>query len=322
MPQQSILALDLFDVWGIDFMGPFPSSYGNQYILVAVDYVSKWVEAVATPTCDAKVVIKMFQKVIFPRFGVPRTVISDDGSHFKERNFETLLKKYGVYHKIGTSYHPQTSGHVEISNREIKSILGKTISSQRKDWASKLDDALLAYRTAYKTPIGMSPFRLVYGKTCLLPVELEYKALWAIRELNMDMKAAGEKRILQLHELDEIRLDSYKNARIYKERTKKMHDKRIVRREFNKGERVLLYNSHLRLFPGKLRTKWSGPYTVERAHSDGHVEISVEGGKTMVVNGQRLKHYHVLKHFAPPDGIDDNLLLGKGSQQGTSRECS
>ncbi|CAM8922840.1 unnamed protein product [Rhodiola kirilowii] len=317
MPQQSILTVDLFDVWGIDFMGPFPSSYGNQYILIAVDYVSKWVEAVATPTCDAKVVIKMFQKVIFPRFGVPRTVISDGGSHFKERNFKTLLKKYGVYHKIGTPYHPQTSGQVEISNREIKSILGKTVSSQRKDWASKLDDALWAYKTAYKMPIGMSPFRLVYGKTYHLPVELEYKALWAIRELNMNMKAAGEKRILQLHELYEIRLDSYENARIYKERTKKWHDKRIMRREFNEGERVLLYNSRLRLFPGKLRTKWSGPYNVERAHPDGHVEISVKGGKTMVV-----KHYHVLKHLASPEGIDDYLLLGKGSQQGTSRECS
>ncbi|CAM8948461.1 unnamed protein product [Rhodiola kirilowii] len=163
---------DLFDVWGINFMGPFPPSYGNQYILVAVDYVSNWVEAVATPTCDAKVVIKMFQKVIFPRFGVPRTVISDGGSHFKERNFETLLKKYGIYHTIGTPYHPQISGQVEISSREIKSILGKTVSSHRKDWASKLDDALWAYRTPFKTPIGMSPFRLIYGKTCHLPVEL------------------------------------------------------------------------------------------------------------------------------------------------------
>ncbi|CAM8959930.1 unnamed protein product [Rhodiola kirilowii] len=220
MPQQSILAVELFDVWGIDFMGPFPPSYGNQYILVAIDYVSKWVEAVATPTCDAKVVMKMFKKVIFPRFGVPRTVISDGGSHFKERNFETLLKKYGVYHKVSTPYHPQPSGQVEISNRQIKSIIGKTVSSHKKDWASKLDDALWAYRTLFKTPIKMSPFRLVYGKTCQLLVELEYKALWAIRELNMNMNAAGKKRLLQLNELDEIRLESYENARIYKERTK------------------------------------------------------------------------------------------------------
>ncbi|CAM8990723.1 unnamed protein product [Rhodiola kirilowii] len=131
---------------------------------------------------------------------------------------ETLLKKYGVYHKVGTPYHPQTSGQVEISNREIKSILGKTVSSQRKDWASKLDDTLWAYRTTFKNPIGMSLFRLVYGKTYHLPGELEYKALWAIREPNMDMNASGEKRQLQLNEIDEIRLDSYENARIYKER--------------------------------------------------------------------------------------------------------
>ncbi|CAM8923584.1 unnamed protein product [Rhodiola kirilowii] len=254
-------------------------------------------------------------------------ILPPDLSHNQKRKFLSDVKRYFwddpfLYRLCADGlYRTCTSGQVEISNREIKSILGKTVSSHRKDWASKLDDALWAYRTAYKTPIGMSPFRLVYGKTCHLPVELEYKALWAIRELNMDMKAAGEKRILQLHELDEIRLDSYENARIYKERTKKWHDKRIVRREFNEGERVLLYNSRLRLFPGKLRTKWSGPYTVERAHPDGHVEISVEGGKSMVVNGQRLKHYYVLKHLAPSDGIDDNLLLGKGSQQGTSREC-
>ncbi|CAM8893168.1 unnamed protein product [Rhodiola kirilowii] len=134
----------------------------------------------------------------------------------------------------------------------------------------------------------------------------------------MDMNAAGEKRLLQLNKLDEIRFDSYENDRIYKERMKNWHDKRIVRREFHEGVRVLLYNSRLRLFPGKLRTKWSGPYTVERAYPDSHVELSIEGEKSMVVNEQRLKHYHVLKHLEPPDGIDDNLLLGKGSQQGTS----
>ncbi|CAM8886336.1 unnamed protein product [Rhodiola kirilowii] len=254
-------------------------------------------------------------------------ILPPDLSHNQKRKFLSDVKRYFwddpfLYRLCADGlYRTCTSGQVEISNREIKSILGKTVSSYRKDWTSKLDDALWAYRTAYKTPIGMSPFRLVYGKTCHLAVELEYKAIWAIRELNMDMKAAGEKRLLQLHELDEIRLDSYENARIYKERTKKWHDKRIVRREFNEGKRVLLYNSRIRLFLGKLRTKWSGPYTVERAHPDGHVEISVEGGKSMVVNGQRLKHYHVLKHLAPPDSVDDNLLLGKGSQQGTSREC-
>ncbi|CAM8940105.1 unnamed protein product [Rhodiola kirilowii] len=133
MPQQSILPVEIFDVWGIDYMGPFSSSYGNQYILVAFDYVSKWVEAVASPTCDAKVVTKLFKKIIFPRFGVPRTVISDGGSHFKEKHFEALLHKYGGEPQSSNAYHPQTSGQVEISNREIKSILEKTVGSSRKD---------------------------------------------------------------------------------------------------------------------------------------------------------------------------------------------
>ncbi|KAG7529568.1 Retrotransposon gag domain [Arabidopsis suecica] len=146
MPQNPILEVEIFDVWGIDFMGPFPSSYGNKYILVAVDYVPKWVEAIASPTNDARVVLKLFKTIIFPRFGVPKVVISDGGKHFINKVFENLLKKHGVKHKVATPYHPQTSGQVEISNREIKAILEKTVGITRKDWSAKLDDALWAYR--------------------------------------------------------------------------------------------------------------------------------------------------------------------------------
>ncbi|GJW14707.1 reverse transcriptase domain-containing protein [Tanacetum coccineum] len=142
MPQNAIQVCEIFDVWGINFMGPFPSSRGNKYILVAVDYLSKWVEAKTLPTNDARVV----------------------------------MLKYGVTHRLSIVYHPQTSGKIEVSNRGLKCILERTVGENRASWSDKLDEALWAFRTAFKTPIGCTPYKLVYRKACHLPIELEHKA--------------------------------------------------------------------------------------------------------------------------------------------------
>nr|GEY66547.1 reverse transcriptase domain-containing protein [Tanacetum cinerariifolium] len=208
MPQNSIQVCEIFDVWGIDFMGPFPSSKGNKYILVA--------------------------------FGTPKAIISDRGTHFCNDQFARIMSKYGVTHRLSTAYHAQTSGQVEVTNRGLKRILEMTVGENRTLWSDKLKDALWAFRTAFKTPVGCTPYRLVYGKACHLPLELKHKAFWALKHANFDLKTASNHRKLQLNELSELRDQAYENSLIYKERTKKLHDAKIKNHIFNVGDQVLL----------------------------------------------------------------------------------
>ncbi|GJX36408.1 reverse transcriptase domain-containing protein [Tanacetum coccineum] len=237
---------EIFDVWGIDFMRTFPSSRGNKYILVAVDYLSKWVEAKALPTNDARVVVKIL-KSLFARFGTPRAIISDRGTHFCNDQFAKVMLKYGVTHR-----------------------------ENRASWSDKLDDALWAFRTTFKTPIGCTPYKLVYGKACHLPIELEHKAYWALKHCNFNLKTAGDHWKVQMNELNELWDQAYENSLIYKEKTKKIHDFKIKNRIFNVGDRVLLFNSRLNIFSGK--TRWTGPFTVAQVFPYGAIELSQTDG--------------------------------------------
>nr|GEU95686.1 reverse transcriptase domain-containing protein [Tanacetum cinerariifolium] len=210
---------------GIDFMGPFPSSKGNKYIFIAVGYLSKWVEAKALPTNDARVVVK-FLKSLFSRFGTPRAIISDRGTYFCNDQFTRVMIKYGVTHRLATAYHPQTSSQVK-----------------------------------------------------------------ALKHVKFDLKTASDHRKLQLNELSELRDQAYENSVIYKERLKKLRDFKIKNRIFNVGDQVLLFNSRLKIFSGKLKTSWSGPFTITRVFPYGTIELSQPDGPNFKVNGHRVKHY-------------------------------
>nr|GEV65929.1 reverse transcriptase domain-containing protein [Tanacetum cinerariifolium] len=148
---------------------------GDSSAPCVIDYLSKWVEAKALSTNDVRVVCK-FLKSLFARFGAPRAIISDRGTHFCNEQFAKVMLKYGVTHRLSIAYHPQTSGEVEVSNRGLKRILKRTIGENRASWSDKLEDALWAFRTAYNILIGCTPYKIVYGKACHLPIELEHKA--------------------------------------------------------------------------------------------------------------------------------------------------
>nr|GEV35344.1 reverse transcriptase domain-containing protein [Tanacetum cinerariifolium] len=192
---------------------------------------------------------------------------------------------------LSTAYHPQTSGQVEVSNHGLKQILERTIGENRASWSDKLDDELWAFRTAFKTPIGCTLYKLVYEKACHLPIELEHKAYWALKHYNFDLKTTGDRRKVQLNELNELRDQAYENYLIYKEKTKKIHDPKIKDRVFNVGDRVFLFNSHLKIFSRKLKTRWTGPFTVAQVFPYGTIELSQADGPNFKVNGYRLKHY-------------------------------
>nr|GEY84215.1 reverse transcriptase domain-containing protein [Tanacetum cinerariifolium] len=239
------------------------------------DYLSKWVKAKALPTNDARVVVK-FLKSLFSRFGTPKAIISERGTHFCNDQFSRVMLKYGVTYRLSTAYHPQTSEQVEVTNHGLKRILERTVGENRALWSDKLEDALWAFRTAFKTPIGCTPYRLVMES----------------HQANFDLKTAGDHRKLQLNELSELQDQAFENSLIYKERTKKLHDAKIKNRIFNVGDQVLLFNSLLKIFLEKLKSRWSGPFIISEVYPYETAKLVHADGSNFKVNCHRLKHYH------------------------------
>nr|GEU34627.1 reverse transcriptase domain-containing protein [Tanacetum cinerariifolium] len=215
----------------------------------------------------------------------------DRGTHFCNEQFAKVRLKYGVTYRLSTAYHPQIIRKIEVLNQGLKRILERMVGENHASWSEKLDDDLWSFRTAYKTPIGCTPYKLVYGKSFHLPIELEHKAYWALKHANFDLKTADDHRKLQLNKLNKLRDQAYNNSLIYKEKTKKLHDSSIKNRIFNVGDRVLLFNSRLKIFSGKLKTYWTEPFTIAHVFPYGTIELSQTDSLNFKVNGHRMKYY-------------------------------
>nr|GEX52605.1 reverse transcriptase domain-containing protein [Tanacetum cinerariifolium] len=220
------------------------------------------------------------------------------------------MSKYGVTHRLATAYHPQTSGQVEVLNRGLKCILKRTVGENRTSWSEKLEDALWTFRAAYKTPIGCTPYKLVYEKTCHLPIELEHKAYWALKHVNFDLKTTGDHWKLQLNELNKLRDQAYENSLIYKEKMKKLHKSKIKNRIFN--VRILQESQEKRQKPDKTGHE-NGNSTQELANTiprhsrrknTNVVESEIRTNVTMADNRTMAQMLQ-----APIEGYEDAIVV-------------
>lgn len=247
-------------------------------------------EAKATVRNDARTTAKFLYENIFTRFGLPIEIVSDQGVHFINEVIAFLLEEFMVVHKRSAPYHPQANGQAESSNKTICTALTKVVSESRTDWEQKLSSVLWAYRTAYKTAVGATPFDLVYGINAILPMEFLLPTLRVAKELEWTGHELS-KRIEQLEQLDETRLLAIVGMYAEKRRRKYWHDQYVKTNRFRKGDLVLLYT--LKKHKRKLKQRGLGPYVVSELNTSGAIRLETLDGVPMenYINGSRLKRY-------------------------------
>ncbi|GKB68218.1 reverse transcriptase domain-containing protein [Tanacetum coccineum] len=301
IPQNSIQVCEIFDVWGIDFMGPFPSSKRNKYILIAVEYLSKWVEAKG-PTNNARVVVK-FLKSLFSQFGALRAIISDlRNPLFVTTQFDRVC--LNMVSHIFLIYPATTQKQWSIrGNESVLKVFSKGSWRKPSSGPTKLDELYGLLEPLIRLRSDACLTSLVLWKLSFTIFELEHKAYWALKHANFDLKTAGDHQKLQLNKLSELRDQAYENSLIYKEKTKKLHDSKIKNRIFNVGDQVLLFNSRLKIFSGKLKSRWSGPFTIAEVYPYRTAKLIHADGSNFKVNCHRLKHYY--RGDTPPMVIPD-----------------
>ena len=287
-----------FSTWGIDIIGKIHprASNGHEYILVAVDYFTKWVEAASYKVLNSKKVSQFIQTNIICRYGVPFEVISDNGSHFQDA-VAKLFREYNIKHHKSSPYRPQTNGAVEAANKTIGKILKKSAQNYR-DWHLRLPYALWGYRTSIRTSTGATPYSLVYGMEAVLPIELEVQSIRVVMEGEIPEAEWVESRYNQLCMLEEKRLRAMYHTQGYQRRAMRAFNKKVKPRELRIGDMVLKEIRNPMRDPrekGKFKPNWSGPFLIKEIFSGGGVRLVDLDGNLFAepTNMDQLKRYHV-----------------------------
>lgn len=297
LPLIPSLPLTPFEMWGIDYIGPVhPTSPRKMaYIIIAVDYLTKWAEAKAVKVANAVTTAAFLHENVIVRFGVPKVLVSDRGSHFLNELIEAMTEGYGIDHRKTTPYHPQTNGLAERVNQTVVRILRKTVNDNKRDWDVKLPSALWAYRTTFKVTTNQTPFALVYGIEAVLPIELEIPSLRIAVDSRLTMVESLRDRLLMLESLSERRRASVQHLEAMQRRRKAVFDKRHKVRTLQPGTLVMLQDARKLEFPGKFDALWLGPFWVTNVYDNNSVQLATLDGTYFPTrtNGGRCKLYNV-----------------------------
>ena len=295
-PLVPILPLAPFEKWGIDFVGPIQpvtKHRKNRYILVATDYTTKWVEAVALQKNDARVTARFLFENIITRFGCPLELVSDRGTHFLNSTIEALTRVYLIKHRATTPYNPKANGLTERANGLLCKILTKIVSAHKTDWDVKLASVLWAYRTAEKITTKQTPFYLTYGLHSVVPIEFEVPTFRILHHSRLGVEASQAYRLQQLEKMEEDRDLALQHTYLQQAQRKKAYDKKLKRADIQAEDWVLLYDNRFNKFPGKLHTRWLGPYKVVNVWDNGSLQLQDMEGEDLPTrtNGARVKKY-------------------------------
>jgi hypothetical protein len=262
---------------------------------VATEYLTKWAEAKAVKKADAKQTAIFLYENIIARFGCPKILISDRGTHFINEAIEEMTTLFNINHRKTTPYHPQTNGQTERVNQTLVRILRKTVIDSKRDWDTKLTAALWAYRTTYKVTTRATPFSLMYGIEAILPIEFEVQTLRIATEQRLDTSQSLKDRLASLEALNEGRQLAAQHVEATQRRRKVAFDKRQKKRTLLPGMWVMVQDARKLEFPAKFDALWTGPYVIKEVFPNNSIQLKTLDGVDFPTrtNGSRCKEYKV-----------------------------